>query len=70
MELKTPEDVEKMLEFWRETRDELDYWQTELHPGGHVDVRVPADSAAALLSNPLLQDLQYSVKIPGRYRLL
>jgi len=69
VQLKTEGDVSNMLQFLQETQDLLDYWQTELHPGGHVDVRVPS-SAASLLSSPLLHNLQLAVKIPDVEQLL
>ncbi|KAL5246851.1 hypothetical protein ACHWQZ_G018898 [Mnemiopsis leidyi] len=69
LSLSTEVDVKDILSFITETRDYLDYWQTELHVGGHVDVRLSRQQDE-LLSSHHLRNISHTVQIEDVQKLL
>lgn len=69
LSLSTESDIADVLSFIADTRDYLDYWATELHVGGHVDVRLSRQQAH-LLESYQLRNISHSVQIEDVQKLL
>lgn len=69
LSLATESDVKDVFSFIENTRDYLDYWSTELHVGGHVDVRL-SKQQTQLLETQQLHNISYSVQIDDIQKLL
>lgn len=67
--LEKREDVERIHSFYLLTQDILDYWQTEIHVGGHVDVRL-TDDDLKYLNHTLLSNITRNVVIQDVEELL